>query len=59
MITRVEVIDHRASSSAPGRMLVLWNVNAEISMQDGGRTLKVLVSDQQPSQATALTRGNE
>jgi hypothetical protein len=44
-LTRVEVIDHRKNAPHYGRAFVAWHVKAEIDVQDGGRTLKVFVSD--------------
>ena len=38
-ITRFEVIDH--TSKQGGRIVVEYNVNVELSLQDDNRTLKV------------------
>lgn len=42
LITRVEVIDET------GRAYVRHEVRAELSVQDGGRTLKVFVGERNP-----------
>lgn len=44
-ITRVEVIDH--SKHGKGREYVKWDekVTVDMDLQDGGRTLKVFISD--------------
>jgi len=42
-VTRVELIDHRYGSPSFGRVFVAWDVSAELSLQDDGRTLKVFV----------------
>lgn len=44
-ITRVEVIDH--SKNGKGREYVKWDekVTVDMDLQDGGRTLKVFISD--------------
>ncbi len=45
-VTRVEVIDHRLLAPEPGRVFVAGpECRTELSYQDGGRTLKVFVSD--------------
>lgn len=43
-ITRFEVIDH--TSKQKGRVVVEYNVNVELSLQDDNRTLKVFLTDQ-------------
>lgn len=43
-ITRFEVIDH--TSKQGGRIVVEYNVNVELSLQDDNRTLKVFLTDQ-------------
>ena len=43
-VTRVELIDHRNGSSTFSRPFVAWDVSASVSIQDQGRTMKVLVS---------------
>lgn len=49
-VTRVELIDHRNDrhSGPLGRAFVAWDCTAELSYQDGGRTLKVFVSNPVP-----------
>ncbi len=42
-ITRFEVIDH--TSKKQGRIVVEYNVNVELSLQDDNRTLKVFLTD--------------
>ena len=42
-ITRFEVIDHTKKKG--GRIVVEYNVNVELSLQDENRTLKVLLTD--------------
>lgn len=42
-ITRFEVIDH--TSKKGGRIVVEYNVNVEISLQDDNKTLKVFLTD--------------
>lgn len=44
-VTRFEVIDHRTGISPAGRVYAAREVVVELSHQDGGRTLKVFVSD--------------
>ena len=44
-VTRVELIDHRNESKAFGRAFVAWDVSANMSIQDQGRTMKVFVTD--------------
>lgn len=43
-ITRFEVIDH--TSKKGGRIVVEYNVNVELSLQDDCKTLKVFLTDQ-------------
>lgn len=43
-VNRFEVIDHRPGSENPGRAMTVYGAKVEVSMQDGGRTLKVLLS---------------
>ena len=43
-ITRFEVIDH--TSKKGGRIVVEYNVNVELSLQDDNKTLKVFLTDQ-------------
>jgi len=42
-VTRFEVIDH--TSKNRGRIVVEYNVNVELSLQDENRTLKVFLTD--------------
>jgi hypothetical protein len=42
-ITRFEVIDH--TKKKQGRIVVEYNVNVELSLQDENRTLKVFLTD--------------
>ncbi len=42
-ITRFEVIDH--TKKKVGRIVVEYNVNVELSLQDENRTLKVFLTD--------------
>jgi hypothetical protein len=42
-ITRFEVIDHTKKKG--GRIVVEYNVNVELSLQDENRTLKVFLTD--------------
>jgi len=42
-ITRFEVIDH--TSKKRGHIVVEYNVNVELSLQDENRTLKVFLTD--------------
>ena len=42
-VTRFEVIDH--TSKKRGRIVVEYNVNVELSLQDENRTLKVFLTD--------------
>jgi hypothetical protein len=44
-VTRLEVIDHRASSPNKGRAMVLYHVKIELSLQDSDQTLKIFVED--------------
>jgi hypothetical protein len=43
-VTRFEVIDH--TKKKQGRIVVEYNVNVELSLQDDNRTLKVFLTDQ-------------
>ncbi len=43
-VTRVELIDHRNEAKTFGRAFVAWDVSANVSIQDHGRTMKVLVT---------------
>lgn len=48
-ITRVEVINHAKNSHPIGRLLTLYKIlgdfeNVELSIQDGGQTLKIFLS---------------
>jgi hypothetical protein len=45
-VTRFEVIDHTTDGSQ-GRVLVQYGVDVQVSLQDGGRTLKVFLSDKE------------
>jgi len=54
-VTRVELIDHRRGSETFGRAFVAWDVSADISIQDDGRTLKVFVSDSEEAPKSAKT----
>jgi hypothetical protein len=42
-VTRFEVIDH--TSKKGGRIVVEYNVNVELSLQDENKTLKVFLTD--------------
>jgi hypothetical protein len=42
-VTRFEVIDHRAGEGS--RLVVLYDVQVELDVQDAGRTLKVFLTD--------------
>lgn len=47
-ITRIEVINHAKNSHPIGRLLTLYKIfgdfeNVELSIQDGGRTLKIFL----------------
>jgi hypothetical protein len=42
-VTRFEVIDH--TSKKKGRIVVEYNVNVELSLQDENKTLKVFLTD--------------
>ena len=42
-VTRFEVIDH--TSKKRGRIVVEYNVNVELSLQDENKTLKVFLTD--------------
>ena len=42
-VTRFEVIDHRRGAPEVGRVFVAWNASGTLSMQDGGRTLKLFI----------------
>jgi hypothetical protein len=42
-ITRFEVIDH--TKKKQGRIVVEYDVNVELSLQDENRTLKVFLTD--------------
>lgn len=42
-VTRFEVIDH--TKKKVGRIVVEYNVNVELSLQDENRTLKVFLTD--------------
>ena len=44
-IDRVEVINHRTDAERFGKVFTQWDCSVEISIQDGGRTLKVFVDD--------------
>ena len=46
-VTRFEVIDH--TSKKRGRIVVEYNVNIELSLQDESRTLKVFLTDKKPT----------
>lgn len=48
-ITRFEVIDHTAKNEKRGRIVVEYNVNVELSLQDESRTLKVFLTDKKPT----------
>lgn len=54
-ITRIEVINHAKNEHPIGRLLVLYKELgdfdiAEISMQDGGRTMKIFLSSFEKSE---------
>jgi hypothetical protein len=42
-VSRFEVIDH--SSKKRGRIVVEYGVEVEVSLQDGGKTMKVFLTD--------------
>lgn len=42
-ITRFEAIDHRKNGN--GRVLSVWDINIEVSIQDSGKTMKVFITD--------------
>lgn len=44
-VDRFEVIDHRASTGNMGRVLVTYNIECELLIQDQERTLKVVLKD--------------
>ena len=46
-LTRFEVIDHTKKKG--GRIVVEYNVNVELSLQDENRTLKVFLTDKKPN----------
>ena len=48
-VTRFELIDHRHDVPYFGRAFVAYNCSVELSYQDGGRTLKVFVTDKPES----------
>jgi len=53
-ITRVEVINHASNDMAIGRILTLYKElkdfdSVELSIQDGGRTLKLFLNNEQKS----------
>ena len=56
-VTRVELIDHRASTSH-GRVFVAYGCRVELSYQDNGRTLKVFVDDAARAAAQPSTTEN-
>ena len=39
-VTRVELIDHRNEAKTFGRAFAAWDVSANVSIQDQGRTMK-------------------
>jgi len=43
-VTRFEVISYLSREEA-GRLIVRYNVDIELSLQDDGRTLKVFMTD--------------
>ena len=44
-VTRFEVIDHRKSvEEGGGRIVVEYGVKVEVSIQDGGKTMKVFLN---------------
>jgi hypothetical protein len=46
-VTRIEVINHGGVPDAKiGRLMVLYGVRVEPSVQDGGRTLKLFLYEQ-------------
>lgn len=49
-VTRLEIIDHRRNAPVPGRCFVHWDAASriEISRQDGGRTIKIFITDPTP-----------
>lgn len=53
LVTRFEVIDHRAGASPPGRVLACYDVQVTLARQDDGRTLKVFLDDRQESDLPA------
>lgn len=46
-ITRFEVIDHRNDTKEKGRIIVAYNAEVELQVQDEGRTLKVFIKNKQ------------
>ena len=47
-VTRLEIIDHtRPLEEGGGRTVIFWddNKNIELSLQDGGKTLKIFIED--------------
>jgi len=46
-ITRLCVVD--ASKTKEGRVYDKWDVSLEFCVQDGGKTLKIFLSDKEPS----------
>lgn len=47
-IERFEVIDH-SSKGLQGRVIVKRDVSVTLSMQDGGKTLKIFIQDKEVS----------
>lgn len=43
-VTRFEVIDHRPDAPEQGRVLVATGTRVTVSLQDGGKTMKVFLS---------------
>lgn len=44
-ITRIVVVDHRAGAQPFGRVFEAWDISLDLSIQDGGRTLKLFVDE--------------
>jgi hypothetical protein len=61
-VTRVEVINHGATpdfvgdKSTRGRLVIAMNCSAEVSMQDGERTLKIFLGPPRDAGGTPEAR---
>lgn len=51
-VTRFEVIDH--TSKKQGRIVVEYQVNVELSLQDDNRTLKVFLTNRETKDGQAV-----